>query len=149
MPGRGQNAAFQAQRKKHLDRLERLAGTSMQREVGKAVFAAGEMVQVEAQLSITAGSVSGKGHVPSLPGQPPSNDTGVLSGNIETELTFSTDRNPEAKVSSNAPYSTALEFGTSKMEARPFLAPARDKVKPDADRLLIRAVRKVMRGGTL
>lgn len=113
-------------------RLRALAGPGLERFVGPALFAGGEAVQVEAQLSITRGSVSGKNHVPSAPGEPPNNDTGVLANNIETTQ-------PEpllVRVTSKAPYSAALEYGTSKMEARPFMRVARDKMKPEVRRLV-------------
>ena len=70
--------------RRHINRLKALSGSPMERAVGKVLFAGGELIQVEAQLSITRGSVSGKNHVPSKPGEPPNNDTGVLAGNIET-----------------------------------------------------------------
>lgn len=50
--------------KAHLRRLRKLSGAGLGREVGKALFAAGEKIQVEAQLSITRGVVSGKSHTP-------------------------------------------------------------------------------------
>lgn len=102
-------------------RLRALA-MGAERYVGPALFAGGEAIQVEAQNSITRGSVSGKNHVPSAPGEPPNNDTGVLANNIETVQVEPL----RVQVSSNAPYSAALEWGTSKMEARPFMRPARD-----------------------
>jgi HK97 gp10 family phage protein len=51
-------------------------------------------------------------------------------------------------VSANAPYSVALEFGTSKMAARPFMGPATDKRKEVTD-LIQRAVSKVVAGGSV
>lgn len=127
--------------KAHANRLKKLSGEKMVREVGKALFAAGEMIQVEAQISITAGAVSGKKHVVSAPGQPPNNDTGTLAGNIETNQTAPL----VVEVSSNAPYAGALEFGTSKMAARPYMAPARDAKRKVAEQLVRRAVDKIVR----
>lgn len=114
----------------------------MQRRVGAALFAAGEAIQVEAQLSITRGSVSGKGHTPSAPGEAPNQDTGVLSNNIETRQTGPLT----VEVSSNAPYSAPLEFGTSRMEPRPFMQRARDKMRPEVERLVQQAVSAAVRG---
>ncbi|GEM_PF-871361 len=91
----------------HANRLKKLTGETMVREVGKALFAAGEMIQVEAQISITAGAVSGKNHKPSAPGSAPNNDTGVLAGNIETNQVAPL----VVEVSSNAPYAAIHEFG--------------------------------------
>ncbi|WP_454798586.1 HK97-gp10 family putative phage morphogenesis protein [Novosphingobium lindaniclasticum] len=127
--------------KAHANRLKKLSGEKMVREVGKALFAAGEMIQVEAQISITAGAVSGKKHVASAPGQPPNNDTGTLAGNIETNQTAPL----VVEVSSNADYASALEFGTSKLAARPYMGPARDAKKKEVEQLVRRAVDKVVR----
>jgi HK97 gp10 family phage protein len=127
-------------RKAHVARLRRLSGPAMEREVGKALFAAGNRIQVAAQISITEGAVSGKKHVASAPGQPPNQDTGVLGNNIETVL-----REPLlVEVSSNAPYSALLEFGTSRMAARPFMAPARDAERSNAEKLVAAAVKRVV-----
>lgn len=104
-------------------RLKNLAGPNLVRAAGRVLFVGADRIKAEAQRSITAGSVSGKGHVPSAPGEAPNNDTGVLKGNIEAVL-----KEPlVAEVSSNAPYAAALEFGTSKMAERPYMRPARDK----------------------
>lgn len=127
--------------KAHVARLKKLAGPEMERAVGKALFAAGERIQVEAQISITAGAVSGRNHVPSRPGEPPNNDTGVLAGNIETNQIAPLI----VEVSSNAPYAADLELGTSKMEARPYMRPARDRNKKAAQQLVAQAVDRVVR----
>lgn len=119
-------------------RLERLRGPEMVRRLSQALFAGGEAVQVEAQLSITRDAVSGKNHVPSAPGQPPNNDTGVLAGNIETVAV----RPLLVRVKSKAPYASALEFGTSKMAARPYMKPALQK-KKDAVTAAVRRAFKV------
>lgn len=128
-------------RKAHVARLRHLAGSDMERTVGKALFAAGEMIAVEAQISITTGAVSGKNHVPSKPGEPPNQDTGVLANNIET-----VQKQPlVVEVSSNAPYSAALEFGTSRMAARPFMRPALAKKRKEAEQLVMQAVKAVVK----
>lgn len=122
----------------HVKRLRALASPAMANEVEKALFHAGELIQVEAQLSITRGAVSGKNHVPSKPGQPPNQDTGVLAGNIETTRAGKL----RVRVTSKAGYSSALEFGTSKMAARPFMRPARDKMRPQVEKLIADVVQK-------
>ena len=115
--------------------------------MGPALFAAGELVATTAQTSITRGAVSGKNHVPSAPGEPPNNDTGVLANNIEV-----TQPKPLlVKITSKAPYSAALEFGSSKMEARPFMRPARDQTRKDVvalvDRGFAQFVKSTKQGG--
>jgi HK97 gp10 family phage protein len=102
------------------DRLSRLSGAEKVAIVGQALFAGGEKIKAEAQHLITEGAVSGKGHVPSKPGEPPNEDTGHLRININV-----TQPGPlRVLVSSEAAYSSALEFGTTAMAARPFMGPA-------------------------
>ena len=122
----------------HVKRLRALASPAMASEVEKVLFHAGELIQTEAQISITRGAVSGKNHVPSPPGEPPNQDSGVLAGNIETTRAGKL----RVRVTSKAGYSSALEFGTSKMAARPFMRPARDKMRPQIEKLLADAVNK-------
>lgn len=122
-------------------RLKTIGSPEMVREVGRAVFAAAEMIVVDAQISITDGAVSGKGHVASLPGQPPNQNLGTLSNNIEAVH----DAPLRASAVSRAPYSAALEFGTSRMQARPFMAPAAEKNRKKATDLVARAVSRVIR----
>lgn len=113
----------------------------MIRRVGGALFAGGQLIQVEAQVSITNGAVSGKGHVPSSPGEPPNQDTGVLANNIETVLVEPL----KVEVSSNAPYAAALEYGTSKMAERPYMRPAVAKKRKEVTQLVRGAVAAVIR----
>lgn len=131
--------------KQHAARLKKIRGAAMVRELGKAIVVASDILKVEAQISITAGAVSGKNHVPSAPGQPPNNDTGYLANNIKNRKTGPLT----AEVSSEAEYAAALEFGTSKMAARPYMQPATDKTRPKAVKLIAAAVKRVTAGGTL
>jgi HK97 gp10 family phage protein len=118
-----------------------IADESMVRAVGVAMFAAGEVIEDAAKGSIMAGSISGKNHVPSKPGEPPNNDTHVLHNNIET-----IQHAPLlVEVSSNAPYSVPLEFGTSKMAARPFMGPAARASKQEALSLINQAIKAQLR----
>lgn len=128
--------------KRHTDRLRRMRSPAAIRKVGSALFAGGQMIQVEAQISITAGAVSGKNHVPSAPGQPPNQDTGVLANAIETNQVAPL----KVEVSSNAPYAVALEFGTSKMAERPYMRPATAKKRAEVTRLVRRAVDSAIQG---
>lgn len=111
------------------------------RELGGALFAAGEMVQVDAQNSITAGSQSGRNHVPSAPGEPPNNDSGVLAGNIETAQLAPLI----VEVSSNASYAVALEYGTSKMIERPYMRPALERNREKINALINEAVDRAIK----
>lgn len=112
---------------------------SAQAEVFKALYVAGDMVAAEAAVSITKGSISGKGHVPSLPGEPPNADTHQLDTNIHLEP----DRPRMAiRVVSNAPYSGFLEYGTSKMAPRPFFRRALLEKADESVDLIKRAIAK-------
>lgn len=107
---------------KHIGRLKKLSGEAVIRIAGAIVYEGADTIKAEAQRLISAGAVSGKNHVPSRPGEPPNYDTGVLSSHIEARRTGPLT----AEVASEAPYAAALEFGTSKMAARPYMRPARD-----------------------
>lgn len=126
--------------KEHSRRLARLQGSGVEREVGSALFAAGNLIQVEAQISITTGAVSGAQHVPSKPGEPPKADTHRLADNIETLQV----KPLVVEVSSNAPYSADLEWGTSKMGERPFMRPARAKKIKEARELVVRGMGRLV-----
>lgn len=129
----------------HAARLKRLTSPQGIAGIGKALFVAGEQIQVAAQVSITAGAVSGKGHVPSAPGTPPNNDTGVLANNIET-----IQAGPLlVQVSSNAPYAAAQEFGNSKLPERPYMRPAAAKERQAATQLVRDAINHIAKGGTV
>lgn len=120
-----------------------MTGAGAERFIGQALFVAGETIQVEAQISITTGAVSGKGHVASAPGEAPNADTHRLADNIETVQPAPL----RVEVSSNAPYSAALEFGTSKMAERPFMRPAVAKKRKEVTDLLAKAINHISKGG--
>lgn len=122
-------------------RLQGLAGEKAVRLVGQALFAGGEALRAEASHLITEGAVSGKNHVPSLPGHPPNEDTGHLRTQIEV-----TQPAPlRVEVASNARYSAALEFGSSRMAARPFMGPATKRTRKTITALVKRAVDKAVK----
>lgn len=108
------------------------------REVGAALFAGGELIRAEAAHLITEGAVSGKYHVPSLPGEPPNEDTGTLRTHIETAQVAPL----RVEVSSNAPYAVPLEAGTSKMGARPYMGPATRRKRKEVVQLVTQAVNR-------
>ena len=102
----------------------RIAMKKYQAEVERIIDTGANMVRNTAVKSIQQHGSSGKtygNHTASTPGNPPNSDTGYLASNIFV----SKDTNGEgASVESRADYSNALEFGTSKMGARPFMQPA-------------------------
>jgi HK97 gp10 family phage protein len=128
---------------RHKKRLQNMRQAAKQ--ITAALYSAGQDIELEAEHSITQGSVSGKGHVPSAPGQPPNRDTGTLDTNIET--TIEAQNPPTVHVTSNAPYSAALEYGTSKMAERPFMRPATEKNRKKVGQKVAQAVRVTIRRG--
>lgn len=124
-------------------KLRNLAGTEKLELVGSALFVGGDLIKAAASNSITEGVVSGKSHVPSAPGQPPNEDTGHLRTSIEV-----TQVGPlHVRVTSNARYSAALEHGTSKMEARPFMGPAARAKRKEVTTLVRKAINAAVRKG--
>jgi len=130
--------------KKHSDRLRHMAENTAQEVLAK-LYVAGQRIELDAEKSITAGSVSGAGHVPSAPGQPPNADTRVLDGNIETEI--KAQMPPTVSITSKAPYAGFLEYGTSRMAPRPYMRPSTERNRDDVARLVGEAVSIVVKRG--
>lgn len=127
----------------HKRRLRKLRGQAMIRPVGQAIFASAQDLAVDASLSITQGSVSGKGHVPSAPGTPPNADTQGLNRSIEAVQTGAL----QAETSANALYAAAQEFGSESqnLPERPYMRPAAKRQRPLANKRVVDAVNKVIR----
>lgn len=123
----------------HLRRLKRLS-TDAVKVAGRVVFVGADMVRAEAFRGVSSGSISGRNHVASAPGEYPNRDTGGLQNGFKTEQTGPLS----AEFRSETEYSEALEFGTSKMEARPHVRPARDAVKPKIERLFAQEIGKLI-----
>jgi len=119
-------------------------GPEAVKEVGKALFVSGQLVETDAAISITTGAVSGKVHVPSAPGEAPNADTHLLDRSIETNLVAPL----KVEVSANAPYAHDLEYGNSKIEERPFMRPALAKNRDEINSNITGAVnRAIARAG--
>jgi HK97 gp10 family phage protein len=123
---------------KVMAKLKALNSRSAKKRISSALYVAGDMMRVEAAISISAGAVSGKNHKPSQPGEAPNYDTGLLANSIETREVAEF----EVEVAAKAPYAAALELGTSKMAERPFMRPAADRVRPKAQRLIAAALKR-------
>ena len=127
--------------KSHIARLKKLQGQAMVREVGTALFAAGELIQVESQIGITAGAVSGKNHVAGPVGGYPNADTHQLADSHETVQVAPL----VVELSVNAPHARAVHDGTSRMGARPYLQLARDAKKAEVVQLVRKAVDRAIK----
>ena len=87
-------------------------------ETHLAVMKTAYAIDADVKNSISIGGGHGKN--PSKPGEPPHLQKGNLVSSIHTE----TIGELSAMVAVNADYGVFLEYGTSKMAARPFLFPA-------------------------
>lgn len=128
--------------KAHSDRLRRMAADAAKVTL-RSLYLAGQEIELEAERSITEGSISGKNHVPSAPGQPPNADTRDLDTKIETVIVAQNP--PRVNVEAYSDHAVPLEFGTSKMAERPFMRPAVAKKKARVSELVGRAVRTSIR----
>ena len=106
----------------------RKAETELQEPIKDTLKGGAQLIRGEAIKLIQSGSKTGRTykrynptrtHRASAPGEAPASDTGNLVSNIMVQ-----EKGDSIEVQSNAEYSKFLEYGTSKMEARPFLFPA-------------------------
>lgn len=133
--------------KAHIGRMK--SAQDVAKAITRELYAAGQMIEAHAEKSITDGAVSGAGHIPSRPGEPPNEDTGALRRSIETRIVASGDT-PTVHVEAggpSAPYAVYLENGTSKMAARPFMRPATEKNRAEVMARVSAAVRLTIRSG--
>lgn len=130
-----------AARSKYVALLRGFGGPQLKKDIAKALYASADDVRARSRRSITAGSISGANHVPSAPGQPPNNDTGTLIASHEVRM-VSWNR---SRVSVTAPYAAALEFGTSRMAARPFLGVATRDSEDQFSRRVETAIKQAAR----
>tara|TARA_R110002126_G_scaffold156963_1_gene304388 strand:- start:63 stop:512 length:450 start_codon:yes stop_codon:yes gene_type:complete len=134
--------------KKVMSQLNRL-GKDMEQPFQEIVKGGGQLIRGEAIKSIQTGAKSGvmyqmynprREHRASAPGQAPASDTGNLVSKIIVKQKSKNITNEE----SNADYSAYLEYGTSKMQPRPFMLPAFEKSKkPILDAVFNRVKRKI------
>ena len=107
-------------------------GKDMLPEFREVIMGGAQQIRGEAIQSIQTGSKSGivyqkynpkREHRASAPGESPASDTGNLVSKIKVQR----KNKDSVDVESNASYSKFLEYGTSKMQPRPFLFPAYKK----------------------
>ncbi len=134
--------------KKVLSQLNKLE-KDMEIPFQEIVKGGGQFIRGEAIKSIQAGAKSGivyekynprRSHRASAPGQAPASDT----GNLVSKIIVKQKTKNITNVESNADYSAFLEYGTSKMEPRPFMLPAFEKSKkPIINAVLKRVKNKI------
>ena len=79
-------------------------------------------------------------HTASAQGEAPANDTGFLVSQITTNVKTRGNGVVVGQIISSAPYSKALEFGTTNMMPRPYMQPALEKNKRKIRRLFKKGV---------
>jgi len=126
---------------KHIQRIRAVTSPRGVKNISRALFVAADEMKAHAQHLITQGSVSGKGHVPSAPGQPPNADTRDLDRKIESYQPAPL----LAEVRSESDHAAAMEFGTSKVAARPYMAPTREAKRGRVKELVEEAISATIR----
>lgn len=120
---------------KELQAALRRASGEVREAASKAVIGTALELQGNIKTSIARGPASGRTyqkynprrtHTASAPGQPPMSDTGRLVNSIE----FDKIGDLTATVGSKLTYALYLEYGTSRMAARPFFRPAVEEIRP-------------------
>ena len=135
--------------KKVLSQLENL-DKQLEPDFQEIVKGGAQLIRGEAIKSIQTGAKSGvmyqmynprREHRASAPGQAPASDT----GNLVSKIIVKQKTRNITNVESNANYSAFLEYGTSKMQPRPFMLPAFEKSKkPIINAVLNRVKQKIM-----
>ena len=135
--------------KKVLSQLENL-DKQLEPDFQEIVKGGAQLIRGEAIKSIQTGAKSGvvyqmynprREHRASAPGQSPASDT----GNLVSQIIVKQKTRNITNVESNANYSAFLEYGTSKMQPRPFMLPAFEKSKkPIINAVLNRVKQKIM-----
>ena len=134
--------------KKVLSQLNKLE-KDMELPYQEIVKGGEQFIRGEAIKSNQSGAKSGivyekynprRSHRASAPGQAPASDT----GNLVSKIIVKQKSKNITNVESNADYSAFLEYGTSKMEPRPFMLPAFEKSKkPIINAVFNRVKRKI------
>ena len=130
---------------KAVEALEKVK-EDLENNMQEVLLGGGQLIRGEAIRSIQTGAKSGKTykkynptrtHKASAPGEAPASDTGFLVSNIRVK-----DQKDFVEVRSEASYSKFLEYGTSKMLARPFMFPASEKSKPKIAEVLFQKIKQ-------
>lgn len=130
--------------------LDKRATTIAKKNVVNVVTRATMMVQNTAKKSISKGGTGQlyqkyeprRSHRSSAPNQPPATDTGFLISQITMDVDVKTNGSVVGQIISSAPYSKALEYGTTNMTARPFMQPALQKNKRKIENLFKKGILK-------
>jgi len=135
--------------KDHLARLNRLSGRTLIDYTGAALLDTAKELEEDIRFSLNDGSISGPGHIPSLPGEPPNTDTHDLEQSIHvTELVEVADylQTTVSEGGAQAPYAPTLEYGGGNIAERPHMRPAAERARQEHQNRLKQAIEKTARG---
>lgn len=126
----------------HAPRLLKISPLHIEPLIRDEVEAGVQLIVEEAQFSIRDGAVSGSGHIASLPGESPNENTGVLAAGIRAGEVAQDLGHIGSYAESTADYAGYLERGTSRMAERPYMAPASRRSRGKIIRSLVDRLRK-------
>lgn len=125
-------------------------GINADRELAQIVKGTAQNIRTHAIKSIQRGAKTGvvyekykpsRTHKASAPGQAPATDTGMLANSINANI-----NGKKAEIVADTEYAVPLEFGTQKMQPRPFMFPAMEKERPAWNRRLDGIVNRAAKG---
>jgi HK97 gp10 family phage protein len=115
------------------------------KEVGKEVRKTTLLVEGGAKTKIMTGPKSGrqykrgkKFHQASAPGEAPATDTGNLVNSIQSDF----EGDLKGMVNVHAEYAEVLEYGSVRMDRRPYLTPATEEQRDDFEKNVAMAVKR-------
>jgi len=129
---------------KHAARLARISPSLMIAAAGGALLDGAETISADAKHSILDGAISGPGHVPSAPGEPPNADTHDLDQSIHVGELIETPAQVQTAVIADSDHALYMELGTSRIAERPFMRPAVARNRTEVLAGLRSAIRKVI-----
>ena len=114
----------------HGARLARLARHRVVPALSDVIEAGAQAIAEDAANSVRANSVSGPGHIPSAPGEPPNADTHDLDQSIHAGELIETSDSIRSSVIADSDHAW-LERGGSNVEPRPYMEPAVERARRD------------------
>jgi len=126
-----------------LENIERY-GVKVENDFKTLVKGTAQEIRTKAIKKIQRGEKTGRiyekylprrSHQASAPGEPPATDTGRLAASIEAEVS-----GMSGAVGTGLDYGKYLEFGTTKMKARPWLTPSVEEQRPDWNRRIVKLI---------
>lgn len=111
----------------HISRLQRITPAAMTEAIGVALLDGAEIIADDAIHSILDGAISGRGHIASLPGEPPNADTHDLDRSIHVTDLIETPGMVQTSVTADSEHAAYMELGTSRVAERPYMRPAVDR----------------------